>query len=60
MKIYQVIICDLIELRKKSGLTQKGLADKSGVAQAYISLLEKEERTCSSEVWDRIKIALDE
>ncbi len=45
MKLAKAFRSNLQALRQKKNLTQQALADKAGISVAYVSLLERGERT---------------
>ncbi len=45
MKLAKAFRSNLQALRQKRNLTQQALADKAGISVAYVSLLERGERT---------------
>lgn len=48
----------LVFWRQRAGLTQKALADKVGVSQAYLAQLEASEREGGVKVWAQLAEAL--
>lgn len=46
------------ELRKKSGMTQEQLAERAGITQGYVGMLERGERRLNSDIIEGIARAL--
>jgi len=53
------VALQVVELRKRKGLTQMDLADLSGLHRTYISSIEQEERNVSIDNLDRLARALE-
>jgi transcriptional regulator with XRE-family HTH domain len=53
------VALQVVELRKRKGLTQMDLANLSGLHRTYISSIEQEERNVSIDNLDRLAWALE-
>ncbi len=49
---------ELRKLRERAGLSQEQLADKAGVHRTYVSLLERDKKSPTLEVFFRLSKAL--
>ncbi len=58
MKLAKAFRSNLQALRQKRNLTQQALADRAGISVAYVSLLERGERTPPLETIETLASAL--
>ena len=59
MSLQHVFSTNVIYYRNKAGLSQKELADRSGLHRTYISAIERERRSIALDNIEKIATALD-
>ncbi len=59
MKLRQVVARNLRLLRKQKGLTQEVLADEARINRNYVGQIEREEKSPTVDMIEKLAIALD-
>jgi transcriptional regulator with XRE-family HTH domain len=59
MKLRAVVARNLRVLRKQKGFTQEGLADSAGINRNYVGQIEREEKSPTVDILEKIAIALE-
>ncbi len=58
MKLRAVVARNLRVLRKQKGFTQEALADQAGINRNYVGQIEREEKSPTIDVLEKISAAL--
>jgi transcriptional regulator with XRE-family HTH domain len=59
MKLRAVVARNLRVLRKQKGFTQEELADSAGINRNYVGQIEREEKSPTVDVLEKLAIALE-
>jgi len=59
MKLRQVVARNLRVLRKQKGFTQEELADNAGINRNYVGQIEREEKSPTVDILEKLAIALE-
>jgi transcriptional regulator with XRE-family HTH domain len=59
MKLRAVVARNLRVLRKQKGFTQEELADRAGINRNYVGQIEREEKSPTVDLLERLVLALD-
>jgi transcriptional regulator with XRE-family HTH domain len=59
MKLRAVVARNLRMLRKQKGFTQEELADVAGINRNYVGQIEREEKSPTVDVLEKLSIALE-
>jgi transcriptional regulator with XRE-family HTH domain len=59
MKLRAVVARNLRVLRKRNGFTQEELADIAGINRNYVGQIEREEKSPTVDIVEKLSIALD-
>jgi transcriptional regulator with XRE-family HTH domain len=59
MKLRAVVARNLRLLRKQKGFTQEELADNAGINRNYVGQIEREEKSPTVDLLERLTLALD-
>lgn len=59
MKLRAIVARNLRVLRKQKGFTQEALADSAGINRNYVGQIEREEKSPTVDVLEKLAIALE-
>jgi transcriptional regulator with XRE-family HTH domain len=59
MKLRAVVARNLRVMRKQKGFTQEELADVAGINRNYVGQIEREEKSPSVDILEKLSIALE-
>jgi transcriptional regulator with XRE-family HTH domain len=59
MKLRQIVARNLRIMRKQKGLSQEELADSAGINRNYVGQIEREEKSPTVDILEKLAIALE-